>query len=141
MFARYHNIFEFELATDRNIYCGEKNSGEILVERGAYVDTKELVERMLNAGDILASQEKLLYDYNKDFKQGDFDEYNVSRDGWSDIVDIQEQQKQVLNSLKEKESKFKSALAEVERKRIEAQILANQQVQTENQTPTNKVGE
>lgn len=121
---------------------GEKNSGEILVERGAYVDTKELVERMLNAGDILASQEKLLYDYNKDFKPGDFDEYNVSRDGWSDIVDIQEQQKKVLNSLKEKESKFKSALAEVERKRIEAQILVNQQVKTENiQTPTTKVVE
>lgn len=121
---------------------GEKNSGEILVERGAYVDTKELVERMLNAGDILASQEKLLYDYGKDFKPGDFDEYNVSRDGWSDIVDIQEQQKQVLNKLSEKESNFKKALAEVERKRIEAQILANQQVQAENiHTPTNKVVE
>lgn len=121
---------------------GEKNSGEILVERGAYVDTKELVERMLNAGDILASQEKLLYDYNKDYKPGDFDEYNVSRDGWSDIVDIQEQQKQVLSKLAEKESNFKKALAEVERKRIEAQILANQQVQTENlESPMSKVVE
>lgn len=121
---------------------GEKNSGEILVERGAYVDTKELVERMLNAGDILASQEKLLYDYNKDYKPGDFDEYNVSRDGWSDIVDIQEQQKQVLNKLAEKEQNFKSALAEMERKKLEAQILANHQAQTENiQSPMNKVGE
>lgn len=121
---------------------GEKNSGEILVERGAYIDTKELVERMLNAGDILASQEKLLYDYNKDFKPGDFDEYNVARDGWSDIVDIQEQQAQVLNSLAEKEKNFKKALVEMERKKVEAQILANQQAQTENlNSPINKVGE
>lgn len=116
---------------------GELNSGEVLVERGAYVDTKELVERMLNAGDILASQESLLYDYNKDFRQGDFDEYNVARDGWSDIVDIQNQQKEVLSKLKEKESKFKSALAEIERKRIEAQVLAN--VQNKEQTTSSAV--
>ena len=116
---------------------GELNSGEVLVERGAYVDTKELVERMLNAGDILANQESLLYDYNRDFRQGDFDEYNIARDGWSDIVDIQNQQKEVLSKLKEKESKFKSALAEVERKRIEAQVLAN--VQNKEQTSSSAV--
>lgn len=122
---------------DFKVAKGELNSGEVLVERGAYVDTKELVERMLNAGDILASQESLLYDYNKDFRQGDFDEYNVARDGWSDIVDIQNQQKEVLSKLKEKESKFKSALAEVERKRIEAQVLAN--VQNKEQTNASAV--
>ena len=111
---------------------GEKNSGEVLVERGAYVDTKELIERMLNAGDILANQEQLLYDYNKNYRPGDFDEYNVARDGWSDIVDIQAQQQSVLAQLKEKESKFKTALQEVERKKLESQILANQQAQMQN---------
>lgn len=124
------NVLNFTPAT------GEKNSGEVLVERGAYVDTKELVERMLNAGDILASQEQLLYDYKKDFREGDFDEYNVARDGWSDIVDIQNQQKAVLSQLKEKERKFKASLKELEMKKLEAQILANQQIQTEQQNPT-----
>lgn len=124
------NVLNFKPA------IGEQNSGEVLVERGAYVDTKELVERMLNAGEILASQEQLLYDYNKDFQQGDFDEYNVARDGWSDIVDIQNQQKEVLSQLKDKESKFKASLKELEMKKLEAQILANQQSQKEILNPS-----
>lgn len=127
----------FKQVINFKLNAGEQNSGEVLVERGAYVDTKELVERMLNAGDILASQEKLLYDYNKDFHQGDFDEYNVARDGWSDIVDIQNQQKAVLEQLQEKEGKFKAALNELERKRIEAQVLAN--MQTKEQTAQSAV--
>lgn len=127
----------FKQVINFKLNAGELNSGEVLVERGAYVDTQELVERMLNAGDILASQEKLLYDYNKDFHQGDFDEYNVARDGWSDIVDIQNQQKAVLEQLQEKEGKFKAALNELERKRIEAQVLAN--MQTKEQTSQSSV--
>lgn len=117
----------FKQVINFKLNSGELNSGEVLVERGAYVDTKELVERMLNAGDILASQEQLLYDYNKDFRKGDFDEYNLARDGWSDIVDIQNQQKVVLEKLQEKEAKFKSAIKELERKKVESQILANLQ--------------
>lgn len=132
----------FKQVINFKLDAGEINSGEVLVERGAYVDTKELVERMLNAGDILASQEKLLYDYNKDFHQGDFDEYNVARDGWSDIVDIQNQQKAVLEKLQEKESNFKSALKELERKKVEAQVLANMQAKEQTaQSTVNKEAE